>query len=96
MHGGGAATVSINDVTVTEGNSGSQNAVFTLTLSEASATMVSVRVNTADDTADAGSDYTAVTNLLVTFAPGVTTRTVNVPVLGDRGRLPSVTWAAST
>ena len=89
---GGAATLSIGDVTVTEGNTGSANAAFTITLSEPSAISVTVRVSTADGNATAPSDYTALSNVLVTFAPGVTTRTVNVAVKGDIAFEPSETF----
>ena len=51
----------INDVSVTEGNSGSVNAVFTVSLSAASGQAVSVAYATANGTASAGSDYTAKT-----------------------------------
>ena len=55
------AAISINDVTVTEGNTGTINAVFTVTLSAASDQTVTVDCATADGTATtAGSDYTAV------------------------------------
>jgi hypothetical protein len=74
--------MSISDVTVTEGQSGSTNAVFTVTLSFASAQTVTVQYATANDTATAPRDYTAVFGTL-TFAPGVTTRTISVPVTGD-------------
>jgi hypothetical protein len=75
-------TISINDVTVTEGNTGSVSAVFTVSLSAASAQQVTVQYATADGTATAGSDYTATSGTL-TFAPGETSRTITVGVLGD-------------
>ena len=75
-------TISINNVTVTEGNVGSINAVFTVSLSAASGRTVTVNYATADGTATAGADYTPVSGTL-TFAPGVTTQTIVVPVLGD-------------
>ena len=53
-------TLSINDVSVTEGNSGTVNAVFTVTLSSASSQTVTVTYATANGTATAGSDYTAI------------------------------------
>jgi hypothetical protein len=49
--------ISLNDVTVNEGNSGTTNAVFTVTLSATSSSTVSVNFATADITANAGSDY---------------------------------------
>ena len=75
--------ISVNDVTLTEGDSGSQSAAFTVSLSAASTQPVTVLAATANNTAIAGADYTAVGPTLLTFAPGVTTQTFNVPVLGD-------------
>ncbi len=88
---GGEAFISVDDVTLTEGNGGVTNAVFTVTLSFVSQQTVSVTFSTTDGTATAGSDYTAV-NTVVTFAPGVTTQTVNVPVLGDTTIEPDETF----
>jgi chitinase len=53
-----------------------------VTLAEASGKTEMVSYATADGTATAGSDYTAVTGTL-TFAPGEITKTVTVPVIGD-------------
>ena len=75
-------SLSVADLMVTEGNTGSVNAVFTVTLSAASSQPVSVGFTTADDTATAGSDYTAA-NGNVNFAAGETSKTVTVAVLGD-------------
>ncbi|WP_448192535.1 cellulase family glycosylhydrolase [Azospirillum sp. sgz301742] len=61
---------------------GSTDALFTVKLSAASTTAVSVNYATVDGTAKAGSDYTA-TNGTLTFNPGETTKTVAVKVLGD-------------
>jgi len=74
--------VSIDDVTVAEGNSGTSDATFTVTLSEPSSQTVTVDFATADGTASAGSDYHSVAGTL-TFAPGDTSETVTVPVIGD-------------
>ncbi len=76
-------TITVAGGSVLEGNAGTTNLAFTLTLSAASFTPVTVNVSTADGTATAGSDYTAIVNQLVTFAPGTTTQTVNVLVSGD-------------
>ncbi|MEO8216430.1 MAG: Calx-beta domain-containing protein [Acidobacteriota bacterium] len=75
-------SLSVNDVTVTEGNSGSVNAAFTVALSPASGQTVTVNYATADGSAIAGADYTATSGSL-SFAPGETSKVVNVPVLGD-------------
>lgn len=74
--------LAVNDVTVTEGDSGTTNAAFTVSLSPASSETVTVDYATNDGTAVAGSDYTAV-NSTLTFNPGQTTKTVNVSVNGD-------------
>lgn len=75
-------TISINDVTITEGNTGTANAVFTVTLSAASGKSVTVNYATAAGTAVAPADFTAASGTL-TFGPGVTTQTVSVPVVGE-------------
>jgi hypothetical protein len=75
-------TLSIGDVTVTEGNAGTTNALFTVSLSAASNSTVTVNYATADGTATAGSDYVAGTGTL-TFPPGTTSQTLGVAVNGD-------------
>ena len=75
-------TVAIGNTAVVEGNNGTTNAVFTVNLSAASTAPVSVTYGTADGSAIAGSDYTAITGTL-TFDPGVTSQTIAIPVLGD-------------
>jgi hypothetical protein len=74
--------ISIDDVTVTEGNGSSVDATFTVSLAAASGKPINVDYATADDSATAGDDYTALSGTL-TFAPGTTSRTVTVEVLGD-------------
>jgi len=78
-----APSVSIGDPTITEGNTGTLNAVFTVTLSAASNQAVTVNFATADGTATAGSDYVAKTGTL-TIPAGQTSATITVPVNGDR------------
>jgi len=75
-------TVSIGDMSVTEGNSGTSTATFTVTLSAASSSPVTVKYNTANGTATAGSDYLAASGTL-TFAAGQTSKTVSVTINGD-------------
>jgi Calx-beta domain-containing protein len=75
-------TISINDVSITEGNSGTKNATFTLTLSGPSVEAIAVRVETAPGTATASSDYNSI-NLVVVFQPGEVTHTVDVQIIGD-------------
>ncbi len=73
---------SINDATVIEGNAGTVNAVFTVTLSAASGQTTTVNYATADGTATQPADYTSATGTL-TFTPGQTTQTVTVLVVGE-------------
>lgn len=75
-------TLSIADATVAEGNSGASDLAFTVTLSAAAASPVTVAYATGNGTATAGSDYTAASGTL-TFAPGETSKIVHVAVLGD-------------
>ncbi|MBI3406979.1 MAG: DUF11 domain-containing protein [Planctomycetes bacterium] len=76
-------TLSINSVTVTEGNSGTASAVFTVTLSTASAQTVTVDFATANGTAtSADNDYQPASGTL-TFNPGDTSKTITVLVNGD-------------
>ncbi len=79
-----APSITINDVTVTEGNTGTTSATFTVSLSAAYGQPMSVHYSTADGSATAaGGDYQAASGTL-TFAPGVTSQTVTVLVNGDR------------
>jgi len=77
------AFLSVNDVTVTEGNVGTKQAVFVVTRSGNTSVASSVSVTTTGGTATAGSDYTAVAPTTVNLAPGVTSQTVDVEVIGD-------------
>ena len=75
-------TLSINNVTVTEVDAGTNTATFTATLSAASGKTVTVDYATSDVTATAPADYTGATGTL-TFAPGATTQTIPITVQGD-------------
>ena len=74
--------LSINDVSRTEGDSGSQTLAFTVSLSAPSASVVTVRYATQDLTATAGSDYDAASGAL-SFDPGVTSQVINLNLHGD-------------
>src|SRR5439155_1405462 len=85
-------TIAINDVTVTEGNGGTTNAIFSVTLSAASSQTITVDFATADDTATvADNDYVAASGT-VTFVPGVTSQPVTVTVNGDTKFEPNETF----
>jgi Calx-beta domain-containing protein len=76
------ALLSISNASVTEGNSGTTTAMFTVTLTPASTQTVTVAYGMADGTATAGSDYVLNSGTL-TFAPGVSTQPISVTVNGD-------------
>jgi len=79
---GNLPDVTVNDVTITEGDVGSTNADFSVTLSSPSTHRVTVGYSTSDGTATQGTDYVAKTGSVV-FEPGETSKTVSVAVLGD-------------
>jgi hypothetical protein len=72
--------ITISDTSVVEGDLGGATAVFQVTF--AGANGASVNFATAPVTATAGVDYVT-TSGVVTFAPGETVRTIEVPVIGD-------------
>lgn len=76
-------TIAIDDVTVTEGDTGTVAAIFTVSLSTPSALPVQVNYATADNSAMAPADYTTIPTATLTFAPLVTIQTITVPVQGD-------------
>jgi CSLREA domain-containing protein len=78
----GVPSISIGDVAVAEGDSGTSIAVFTLTLSGPSGATVSTGWSTSSGTATAGVDYETAGGT-VTFPPGATTATVGVTIDGD-------------
>lgn len=75
-------TLSVSPISFTEGNDGTTLANFVVTLSRSSSRQITVNFATANGRAAAGSDYTA-TNGTLTFAPGVTSRSISIPILGD-------------
>ena len=81
-------TISIGDLSHNEGNSGTTNFVFPVTLSAISTHDVTVDYKTADGTATAGSDYTSTSGTLkIPANTDCTTSnpacTITVPVSGD-------------
>lgn len=87
-------TLSISDANVTEGNTGTVAATFTVTLSAASTQTITVAYVTGDGTATVGSDFQS-TGGTITFAPGETTKTITVPIIGDRLPEPNETFAVN-
>lgn len=74
--------VSIDDVTVNEGDAGTQDATFTVSLSEPTDRRVIANAATADGTAVAPADYETVSGS-VRFEAGDTSQRFTVPVKGD-------------
>jgi hypothetical protein len=75
--------VTIGDASVIEGDSGTANLRFTVSLSKAPTQTGTVVYATTDGAASAGSDYQAVSGTLI-FEPGQPTeQTIQVPVIGD-------------
>jgi hypothetical protein len=75
------AIISSNQAII-EGDSGTQQMVFTVSLANASPEAWDVYYGTFDGTATAGSDYLPVSGVL-SFPPGETTRTIAVEIVGD-------------
>lgn len=76
--------LSIADANVIEGNDGTVLLSFIVTASEAAgAGGISFRVDTANGTATAGSDYAALANVTGSIAAGETSTVVTVVVNGD-------------
>jgi len=76
-------SLSINDVTLAEGNSGSTACVFTVSLSTASSKTVNVNLAARDGTAQASNNDYVQWGSYLSFAPGETTKTITVQVTGD-------------
>lgn len=81
-----APTVSIADTSVTEGST----ATLTVSLTRASSQTITVQATSADGTALAGTDYTAIATQ-VTFAPGQTSAGLSVGTIGDSLEEPNET-----
>lgn len=75
-------SVSVSPASIAEGDSGTVSLSFTVALSVAASSEVTVDYATADSSATAGSDYTATSGTL-SFAVGITQQDVLVPVIGD-------------
>lgn len=89
LNNGAAALpcLSVNDVTITENDTGTVDAIFTVTLSAPSAQIVKVNHFAIPSTSSAsvatrGVDFEDVPGTL-SFAPGETTKTFSVPIKGD-------------
>ena len=76
-------SLSVASRTIVEGDNGTHDMTFTVVLSHAATYAVSVNVGTRGETALPGVDYQPQYQKL-TFAPGTTTATFTVPVIGNK------------
>ena len=84
--------ITVSDVAVPEGNSGTTAAVFEVRLTKSPSKTVTVRYATANDSATtANNDYVATTGTL-SFLPGEMVKTVSVPVVGNTASEPDKTF----
>ena len=72
---GQTVDLTINDVTVTEGDTGTVAATFTVTLHGSTGSTVTVDYSTADGTANAPGDYQSIATTQLVFNPGDTSKT---------------------
>jgi CSLREA domain-containing protein len=84
-------TIIIDDRSLNEGNALTTAFTFTVTLSNASSSSITVDYATAPGTATAVSDY-AVASGTITFNPGVTSQPITVNVVGDTSAEPDETF----
>ena len=87
-------TLTIDSPSAAEGDSGTANLDYTVTLSPAVPSGHSVTVDWSDaggGTASSGTDYTALAGGTLTFAAGETSKTVSVTVQGDSAFEPDET-----
>ncbi|MGC9525525.1 MAG: DUF4347 domain-containing protein, partial [Limnospira sp.] len=75
-------TLTPTEISQVEGDSGTTDYEYTVTLSDALYVPLVVEYTTGDDTATAGEDYIA-NNGVLTFAPGETEKTITVQSIGD-------------
>jgi hypothetical protein len=85
-------TLSIDNVSVLEGDAGTTDAVFTVTLSAAIDRVVTVDYATANGTATAGSDFVATSGTLTFPAGSAGSQTITVLVNGDTDVEPNETF----
>ena len=84
--------ITVSDVAVPEGNSGTTAAVFEVRLTKSPSKTITVRYATANDSATtANNDYVATTGTL-SFLPGEMVKTVSVPVVGNTAAEPDKTF----
>jgi VCBS repeat-containing protein len=89
-----SANVSISDVTLTEGDAGTQVMTFTVTRTNTTGAF-SVDYATTDGSAHAGDDYAATHGTLTFAAGGPATQTISVTLNGDTTPEPNETFTVN-
>jgi hypothetical protein len=84
-------TLSIADASVREADKGTSSLVLTVTRSGDRDVRVTVQYRTVGGSASSKDDYSSASGTL-TFEPGQTSRTIAVPIKGDRKREPNETF----
>ena len=93
VKGSALPSVSVANASMAEGDAGAANLQFPVTLSKPVTWEVRVNYATASGSATAPGDYASTSGTL-TFAPGETTKTIGVPVVGDTAVEPDEDFTA--
>lgn len=94
-------TLSIANASVSEGNNDITNLIFTVTLSTASSSTVTIKYSTADGTASGsgscsvGTDYIKATNNTLSIPAGQLTGTFTIQICGDTTIEPDETFTVT-
>jgi hypothetical protein len=75
--------MSINDISIAEGNTGTTAFGFDITLSKTFSQAVTVNYRTVEGTAKSTTDFTAIADASITFQAGETKKTIVVQVVSD-------------
>lgn len=77
-----APQISINDVAITEGNTGNASADLLVALNHPSASQITVQFETVEGSATAGADYQSRSGTVI-FAPRQVAQTISIPINSD-------------
>lgn len=84
--------LSVDDISVLEGNGGTANLEVKLRLDKASSKQITLKWSTVDLTAKAGDDFTGISNQMVSFQSNETEKTVTISIVADDIREPDETF----
>ena len=88
-------SLTIHDTVGAEGDTGTVNALFSVTLSEAAPQAITVLYFTQDGSARAGADYVAVVSGRLDLPAGASAGTISVPIIGDIAHESNETFSVS-